>query len=74
MTSVRDTEMYGLVEIDEEDQRVINFRYEWLRAAGYSHKNAEKIADDKDIDWHFACDLLKQCKDEKLAMRVLYGS
>lgn len=58
-------------EIDSEDERVIEWRLQWLRHGGYSKKNAKLIASSK-IDWRFANQLLKRCPDEKLAMRILF--
>lgn len=61
------------VELENETTKVVKFRQEWLRAAGYSKRNAELIASDLDLDWHFAHDLRKKCSDEDLCMRILYG-
>ena len=58
----------------EEQGKVVEFRFTWLRDAGYSTQNADKIAHDLSQDWHFAVKLRKQCDDEKLCMRILYGS
>lgn len=60
-------------EIAPERRKVIDFRLEWLRAAGYTKRNAELIASDLSIDWHFACDLRQRCVDESLCMRIIYG-
>jgi len=58
--------------IDSELERVINFRLQWLLHAGYSNKNAILLAEaTTNVDWHFACELLKKCDDQKLAMKIL---
>ena len=44
---------------------------EFLIEAGYSPDNAELLALSRDIDWHKAVDIMKHCKDEDLAMKVL---
>ena len=58
----------------DERNRVIDFRRDWLRASGYNKHNADLIASDLELDWHFACDLRTKCTDEVLCMRILYGS
>jgi hypothetical protein len=58
-------------ELVPENERVINFKLEWLTATGYNRKNAERIAKDPSIDWHFAVDLLRNCGDQRLCMRIL---
>lgn len=56
-----------------EMQRVIDFRLMWLLTV-YGRRNAEKIANDLTVDWHFAYDLRNKCTDESLCMRVIFGS
>jgi hypothetical protein len=56
-----------------EQVKVVEFRYQWLVSAGYTKKNAEKIAQDVTIDWHTAYDLRQRCADERLCMRILFG-
>lgn len=58
-------------QMSEEWQRVVNHRLRWLLAAGYTTRNAEKIASATTIDWHFACELLKNGCDEKVAVKIL---
>lgn len=67
MTSIVDKE----VQISLESEKVIKWRMQWLNAAGYNKRNARLIATAA-IDWRFACNLLKNCKDEDLAMRILF--
>lgn len=62
------------VEVSQELQRVIQHRYEWLLSAGWTRRNAQLVASDMEIDWHFAYNLRKQCEDEALCMRIIYGS
>jgi hypothetical protein len=45
------------IPIAPEEARVINWRSEWLRAAGYSKRNVELLATSK-VDLWFACDAL----------------
>jgi hypothetical protein len=59
-------------EVTEID-RVVNFRLQWLLHAGYKTRNAEKIANDLSVDWHFACDLRGKCSDERLCMKIIFG-
>jgi len=65
------TESYDDTVIDPEERRVIEWRMEWLRAAGYSKRNARVIAERTSIDWRFACDLLKNSDNQTLAMKIL---
>ena len=59
-------------ELYPESERVIQWRLDWLRAGGYSNKNARLIAAAVHVDWRFANNLLESCGDEKLAMRILF--
>lgn len=59
--------------LSEDQIKVVNFRFEWLHSAGWSRSNANRIAEDLSVDWHFAHDLIKQCPDEKLALQIIYG-
>jgi hypothetical protein len=59
------------IELGLEEQRVIEWRLQWLRHGGYSKKNAKLIAHSR-IDWRFATDLLNNCGDESLAMKILF--
>jgi len=61
------------VELKSEDQRVIEFKLEWLLHAGYNRRNANRIAKDLEIDWHMAVDILKHSNDQPLCMRILYA-
>jgi hypothetical protein len=58
-------------QMSEEWQRVVDHRLRWLLAAGYNTHNAEKIAFKTTIDWHFACELLKNGCAEKTALEIL---
>jgi len=64
-----------LTELEPESVRVYEWRLEWLRAAGFTKRNAAKIAN-SDIDWHYACDLLKNCEekgfDQAFVMDLLF--
>ena len=59
------------VRLSNEAQRVLQWRYNWLIAAGYSHDNANTIAIRADIDWHDAGDLLRACGNEEQALTIL---
>lgn len=65
--------MIEVLDRAPEEQKVIDFRLQWLLHAGYKVRNAEKIAKDLSIDWHFAVKLHDECEDEKLCMRILFG-
>lgn len=58
-------------ELSDEAEKVIKWRRQWLRSAGYSRRNAELIATETKIDLHFACDLMKKTEDEDLCMKIL---
>lgn len=60
--------------MSDDEIRVVNFRFEWLLAAGWNRNNANRIAEDLSVDWHFAHDLIKQCPDENLALRIIFGN
>jgi len=64
--------MTEVVELSQEAAKVINWRQQWLRAAGYAKTNAELIATSVEIDLHFACDLLKNGCTENQAMEILF--
>ena len=61
------------VRLAPEALKVVQWRNEWLRAAGYSRRNAKKIAYATEINWHIAYDIRKQCDNEELCMEVLFG-
>jgi len=63
---------YEETELSPEATKVIEWKIEWLRHAGYTKRNSALIASSSEIDYHFACDLLKQSKDEALCMRILF--
>jgi len=60
------------IELSPEATKVIDWRKQWLRASGYNKRNAELIATDIKIDLHFACNLLKNSRDENVCMRILF--
>jgi hypothetical protein len=45
----------------EEVVQVREWRVQWLRAGGYTKKNAELIAKSQ-VDWRYANSLLESCK------------
>jgi len=60
------------IELSPEATKVIDWKIEWLRVAGYTKRNSSLIASSPEIDYHIACDMLKQSKDEELCMRILF--
>ena len=67
MTKVKEHEL----NLSNEAQRVLQWRYDWLKDAGYSDQNANQLALRTDIDWRFASELLKTSNDQEMAMRIL---
>jgi hypothetical protein len=65
--------MTDMIATAPEHLKVVEFRYNWMLAAGYGQKNAEKIAKATNVDWHTAYDIRKKCADEQLCMKVLFG-
>jgi len=55
------SESYDDTELDPQAKKVIDWRIEWLRDAGYSKRNARLLAEDISIDLHYACDLIRNC-------------
>lgn len=53
-----------------ETVRVHEWRFDWLKRAGYSDGAAAVLAQRTDIDWHEASNLLKHCP-EKTALKIL---
>lgn len=62
------------LELSQEVKKVVDFKKLWLRDAGWTKRNAEILATDSNLDWHFAVDLRRKCKDEDLCMRIIYGN
>jgi hypothetical protein len=60
------------IELSPEATKVIEWRKEWLRAAGYTKRNSSLIASSSTIDYRYACDMLKHSRDEELCMRILF--
>lgn len=57
-----------------EHRKVIDWRLKWLVLdGGYSAPLAERIAKDMSIDYRYAIKLRKDCPDEKLVKRILFG-
>lgn len=63
-----------VVGSEVEVARVFEWRVQWLRAGGYSKKNAELIAKTP-LDWRYANEILEACKskgyDEKFVMDLI---
>lgn len=60
-------------EVPVEEDKLIKFKLKWYRHAGWTKRNAELLASDPDLDWHFVYDLRTKCDDEDLCMRIIYG-
>jgi hypothetical protein len=56
--------------VEPEPARVMSWRYDELRKAGYPVENAVRVAE-SEADLHIACDLLKQGATVMEAMRIL---
>lgn len=61
----------ALADLSPEAQRVMNWRFNWLKMAGYNNVNALVLARDFQIDWRQANELLKNCGDQEKAMDIL---
>ena len=57
-----------------ESTKVYEWRMQWLRAGGYTKKNANIIAKSH-LDWRYANQILKSCEakgfDEKFVMNLI---
>lgn len=60
-----------ITPLSRQARKVIQWRFDWLRAVGYSLGDAGRIAERTDIDLHFAVELAGRCEDEELRMRIL---
>ena len=61
-------------EIDEEPEivdKVLNWRFKELMAAGYNARQSLTLASDRSVDLHRAVELMKKCGDEYLAFNIL---
>lgn len=58
-----------------ERERVVHFRYQWLRRTGFTVENATEISERVDIDWHKAVDIFQACTkkgyDQEFVMELL---
>ena len=54
-----------------EPDRVVRWRVQELRRAGYAEREAAKLARRSDVDLHLAADLLTQGCSSKTALRIL---
>ena len=59
------------LELDPKKARVLEWRLEQLRRAGYSRDYASPLAEDHRIDLHEACDLLRRGCPERTAFLIL---
>ena len=60
-----------IANLSPEALNVFNWRYDWLKSAGYSERNAVTLARNFQIDWRFANELLNKCGDQERAMDIL---
>ena len=64
--------MAGLEVADETDvERIMRWRLEGLKQAGFEGSAALAIAANAEIDLHFAIDLLRRCCPPALAVHIL---
>lgn len=54
-----------------EDEKVVSFKMEMMIGVGIDPDLAERIALDREIDWHRAVDIMIATNDEKLLKRIL---
>lgn len=54
-----------------EDESVRGWRFEQLSAAGYPSSAAAALAERRDVDLHFAVELLRRGCDPVTALRIL---
>jgi hypothetical protein len=60
-----------VIEGELEISKIIRWRKRQLVYAGFSMDNAERIAVDTRIDYHYAIDLLTSSGNEKLTMKIV---
>jgi len=60
-----------LLEGELEISKIIRWRKRQLVYAGFSMDNAERIAVDTRIDYHYACDLLRNSGNEELTVKII---
>jgi hypothetical protein len=58
-------------EVESEAERVLRWRIETLRQAGYDERLALKLALRRHVDLHRATDLLRRGCEPELAARIL---
>jgi lipocalin len=63
------------VAVKDEVATVIEWRFQWLLAGGFTKRNSKLLANTPSIDWHFANRVLKECKekgyDEDFVMKLI---
>jgi len=63
------------IELDQEAIKVIEWRTDWLRAGGFTKRNARIIGEDTRIDWRYANEVRKNCVskgfDEDFVMKLI---
>ena len=59
------------LEASSEDARVMTWRFEQLRQAGYDDTAAADLAERADIDLHLAVELVRAGCSPALALRIL---
>jgi hypothetical protein len=52
-------------------QKVVAWRYDELRRAGYSERSALELAQDAEVDLHVATDLIRRGCPDETALRIL---
>ncbi|MBI3936433.1 MAG: hypothetical protein HY323_05605 [Betaproteobacteria bacterium] len=59
------------VEFPSEEDKVTGWRMDVLVQAGYDHDAALRLAVERTVDLHRACDLLARAGSVELALRIL---
>lgn len=62
---------FDTLEASSEDARVMSWRFERLRQAGYDEVSAAELAERSDIDLHRAAELVEAGCPSGLAVRIL---
>lgn len=61
--------MFGAWLMDDETTKIVNWRAEELRRAGYDANQASIVAEKLDVDLHTACGLIEQgCPPEQAVL------
>jgi lipocalin len=63
------------VAIKNETEDVVEWRFQWLLAGGFTKRNSKLLANTPTVDWRYANKVLKACKakgyDEDFVMNLI---